>query len=158
MTGKTVSKTRQKQAVNRTFSLLKNGISITEAREIVADELGLSSNTLSRWQNIHGLETPNNTRITNLVRSNGAARKSSETKGVNTNHSNDSSGSFGAGLLNVYNSLLTKNGDYTNKDAGTICQVVNTALNRAKFELSVRKHVDKMNTREGNEVVKNLLI
>tara|TARA_Y100000310_G_scaffold78414_1_gene75061 strand:- start:894 stop:1340 length:447 start_codon:yes stop_codon:yes gene_type:complete len=148
MTGKTVNKKRQEKAVAKTFTLAEGGITITEAREIVASELGVVPNTLARWQAIQGLDTPN-PRVSNLVKSNGI---------VNTHNIDSSDSTLGNGLLNVFNSLITKNGVFTNQDASAICKVANNMLNRAKFELSVHKHVEKMNKRDSNRTVKNLLI
>ena len=70
MQGKvTLSKTDRRKAVNRTYVLVKNGTSITDARRIVAWELDLSPNTLLNWQNKFNMSTPIFTRTSHLIQS-----------------------------------------------------------------------------------------
>ena len=70
MQGKvTLSKTDRRKAVNRTFVLVKNGTSITDARRIVAGELDLSPNTLLNWQNKFNMSSPIFSRTSHLIQS-----------------------------------------------------------------------------------------
>ena len=153
MTGKTtLNKTSQRKAVNRTFSLVKNGTSITDARKIVAEEVNVSANTLWVWQNKFNMVTPNITKTVGLVSNNGSLVKplnASQTAihGI-SNIKNE--------LGHVFQSLVTKDGRFTSKEAGAISQVSSNILGLARFELEVHKYADKMQKRDNT--VKSLLM
>ena len=159
MTGKTVNKTHQKKAVNKTFTLLKNGINLTDARKIVANEYGVAPSAIARWQKVLHLETPRFNKRTNLVtNNNGIIRQTSIDKDFDVRAPYDSSNSLKDGLQNLFHSLITKNGEFTTQDATAICKVANNMLNTAKYELQVRKYAEKMSKRDSARAVKNLLI
>ena len=50
------TKTQQRNLVNSTFALVRNGDSITNARKVIANEAGLSPNTLFVWQHSFNLK------------------------------------------------------------------------------------------------------
>ena len=55
------TKTEQRNIVNRAFALVRNGKSITEARKVIANEIGVSPNTLFVWQHNFKMKTPTTT-------------------------------------------------------------------------------------------------
>ena len=69
------TKTEQRRVINRAFSLVRNGHTITNARKTVAKEVGVSPNTLWVWQNKFEMKTPHVIKTTELVRNNGATRQ-----------------------------------------------------------------------------------
>ena len=52
------TKTEQRNIVNRAFALVRNGHSITNARKTIANEVGVSPNTLFVWQYNFKMKTP----------------------------------------------------------------------------------------------------
>ena len=52
------TKTMQRNIVNNVFSLVRKGHSVTEARKTIADEVGVSTNTLFVWQYNFKMKTP----------------------------------------------------------------------------------------------------
>ena len=159
MTGKTtLNKTEQRKAISRTFSLVKNGSSITDARKIVAEEVNVSPNTLWVWQRKLNMVTPTTVKTVNLIKSNGALNKPSTTRNISTHNVSASNITLKSGLEHIFQSLLTKNGDYSNQDANALCKVANTMLNRARYDLTIHKYSEKMSKRDNDKAVKNLLI
>ena len=133
MQGKvTLSKTDQRKAVNRTFTLIKNGTSITDARRIVAGELNLSPNTLLNWQNRFKMSTPVITQLTNVSNTTVMSRQ----KVIKTKQGNEN---WRGNLGTVFASLIRKDGDYSHQDASAISQIANAALGQAKYDLEVHK-------------------
>ena len=65
------TKTEKRRVVTRTFDLVKEGHSITNARKTVAREIGVSPNTLWVWQDKLGMNVPNVIKTADLVKSNG---------------------------------------------------------------------------------------
>jgi uncharacterized protein YoaH (UPF0181 family) len=148
MTGKTtLNKTDQRKAITRVFSLVKNGTTITDARKIVAEEIRVSPNTLWVWQKRHNMVAPNAT----LVRTNGSIVKPSTT----TREAIHGISNVKNELGHVFQSLVTKDGRFTSKEAGAISQVSSNILGLARFELEVHKYADKATKRD--KVVTNLL-
>ena len=64
------TKTQQRNLVNSTFALVRNGQSITNARKTIANEAGLSPNTLFIWQHSFNLKTPTVIKTKDLVKNN----------------------------------------------------------------------------------------
>ena len=146
MQGKvTLSKTDRRKAVNRTFVLVKNGTSITDARRIVAGELDLSPNTLLNWQNKFNMSTPIFTRTSHLIQKNGQMRQ--VTHAVSKSGSAVIKGieSMKGQLGVVFTSLVNQDGRFTNQDAGAISGVANNILGCCKQVLLERKHSEKAN-------------
>ena len=52
------TKTQQRNIVNNVFSLVRKGHSVTEARKTIANEIGVSPNTLFVWQYKFKMKTP----------------------------------------------------------------------------------------------------
>ena len=130
-----MTKSAKIKAVNRVFSLVKNGVNITDARQTVAEELGLSAgNTIWTWQRNLKMTTPvvntSITRVNNTV----ATRRSTSNVGISS-MKND--------LGTVFTSLVRKDGKYTPKEASAISQVSSNILGLARLELEVHKHAAK---------------
>ena len=141
----TFSMTDKRKAVTHTFSLVKNGHSITSARKIVAKDLKISPNTIWVWQHKFNMVTPKATLVKNNI------SLANTSKSTVTGNLGDVKGD----LRRVHTSLIRKDGTYTNKDANTICQVTSTMLNISKHELQVHRYADKMRKRD--KAVQNLL-
>ena len=149
-----ISKTAKKRAVNDVFSLVKDGHSITSARKVIAKELDLSptGNTLWTWQNDLKMVTPTIAKTNNLVKSNTAITRtlSGNTKNVH------SISNIKTGLGDVFQSLVTKDGRFSTKEASAVSQVSSIMLNAARHELNVHKYLNKIKKSDINEV-RNLL-
>ena len=140
------SKTAKKAAVTRVFALVRSGNSITNARKIVAKELGRNPNTLWTWQHKLDMITPVTTEVSRLNNNTIVSRSNTVHSGI-SNMKNE--------LGNVFTSLVKKDGRYSPKEAGAISQVSSNILGLARFELEVHKYADKATKRD--KVVTNLL-
>ena len=127
------------------FSLIKNGVKITDARQTVATELGLrAGSTIWNWQRQLKMNPPITT-IANVNHNTVISRQNTVTAGI---------GSMKNQLGTVFTSLVSKDGKYTAKEAGAISQVSSNLLGLARFELEVHKYADR--TAKHN-VIKGLL-
>ena len=141
------TKTEQRNIVNRAFSLVRSGHSITNARKVIADEIGLSPNTLFVWQHSFKMKTPTVIKTADLVRSNGLR---TTTKLV----TKSSTGAI-QGLENmkgklgvVFTSLVNQDGRFNNQDATAISVTANVILGCCKQVLLERKAIDKVARKE----------
>ena len=137
------TKTEQRNIVNSTFALVRNGDSITNARKVIANEAGLSPNTLFVWQHSFKMKTPTVIKTADLVRNNGLRNT---TKLVTK-----SSTSAIQGLENmkgqlgvVFTSLVNQDGRFTNPDATAISGVASVILGSCKQVLLERKAIAKV--------------
>ena len=146
------SKTAQRKAVNSVFALVREGHSVTSARKVIAKELDLSPNTLWVWQSRLDMVTPEITRTTTLVKPHNVTTRTlrSTTKNVQ-NISN-----IKTGLGDVFQSLVTKDGRFSTKEASAISQVSSIMLGVARHELDIHKYANKMNKSDISSV-RNLL-
>jgi len=138
--------------VNSVFTLVRNGHTVTEARTVIAQELDLSPNTLGVWQNRLDMVTPEITRTTTLVKPHNTTTRTlrSTTKNVQ-NISN-----IKTGLGDVFQSLVTKDGRFSTKEASAISQVSSIMLNTVRHELNVHKYASKIK-KSDLSTIKNLL-
>ena len=149
---KKTSKTAQRKAVNSVFTLVREGDSVTNARKVIAIELDLSPNTLWVWQNRLNMVTPEITRTTTLVKPHNVTTRTlrSTTKNVQNIRN------IKTGLGDVFQSLVTKDGRFSTKEASAISQVSSIMLGVARHELDIHKYANKMNKRDISSV-RNLL-
>ena len=134
---RTFTKTEQRKAVNRTFSLVREGESITRARKFIASELDISPNTLWVWQDKLGMKVPNVIKTADLVKSNG--RQSTKLT-IKTNPNVVKGLEVMKGKLGtVFTSLVDQDGRYSNHDATAISGVANVILGSCKQILVERK-------------------
>ena len=137
----TFTKTEKREAVKRTFSLFRNGDSITRARKFVSNELGISPNTLWVWQDKLGMSVPNVIKTANLVKNNGTTRQSTRvTTKTNPNVIKGLEVMKGK-LGNVFTSLVDQDGRYSNHDAAAISGIANVILGSCKQILVERKAI-----------------
>ena len=136
------TKTEQRNIVNRAFALVRNGDSITNARKVIANEVGLSPNTLFVWQHSFKMKTPTIIKTADLVRSNGLRKT---TKLVTKSSTNVIKGleNMKGQLGVVFTSLVNQDGRFTNPDATAISGVANVILGSCKQVLLERKAIDK---------------
>jgi transposase-like protein len=137
------TKTEQRKIVNRTFGLVRNGHSITNARKTVAKEIGVSPNTLWVWQNKFGMTTPNVIKATDLVKNNGVRKTAKLTTATSTNVIKGLEVMKGK-LGTVFTSLVDQDGRYSNHDATAISGVANVILGSCKQVLLERKAITKV--------------
>ena len=129
------TKTAMRKAVNKVFALVKEGHSITTARKTIAKELGIVANTLWGWQDRLHMTTPV---VTNKLatRNNGIAISRKVTVDPSILKTKDHLG-------RVLTSLVSKNGEYSTKEASAISQVSSNILGFNKHELEVAKFLNK---------------
>ena len=121
--------------------MVKNGDSITQARKFVANDLGVSPNTIWVWQDKLGLSVPNVLKTTNLIKSNGTTRQSTRlTTRTNPNVIKGLEVMKGK-LGNVFTSLVDQDGRYSNHDAAAISGIANVILGSCKQILVERKAI-----------------
>ena len=140
------TKTEQRRVVNRTFSLVRNGHSITNARKTVAKEIGVSPNTLWVWQDKLRMTVPNVIKTADLVRSNGHKSTKLTTKlGTSTIKGLENmKGQLGV----VFTSLVDQDGRFSNQDATAISGTANVILGCCKQVLLERKAMHKVEQTE----------
>ena len=139
----TLNKTAKRNAIKRTFTLLKNGANITDARRIVADELDVKPNTLWLWQSKLNMKTPNVARITavtNTVKNNHVITRNTEYSFHDI--SNDA--------RRVMRSIVNKDGTYTVKEANVVGKFMSNEISKAKLQLEVHKHNAKLSIKTKN--------
>ena len=146
------SKTAQRKAVNNVFTLVRSGHSVTDARKVVAKELNLSANTLWVWQNRLDMVTPEIIRTTTLVRSNNTTTRTLRSNAKNVH----SISNIKTGLGDVFQSLVTKDGRFSVKEASAISQVSSIMLNTVRHELNVHKYASKIK-KSDLSTIQNLL-
>ena len=136
------TKTEQRNIVNRAFALVRNGHSITEARKTIANEIGVSPNTLFVWQHSFNMKTPTVIKTTDLVKNNGLRQS---TKLVTKSSTNVIKGleNMKGQLGVVFTSLVNQDGRFTNPDATAISGVANVILGSCKQVLLERKAIAK---------------
>ena len=134
----TLNKTARRDAVRRTFSLLKNGSSITNARQIVGEELNVSPTTIWLWQNKLNLKTPNVTK-TVIKRSN-----------VITTHTEYSFHDIANDARTVMQSIVNQDGRYTVREANVVGKFMSNEISKAKLQLEVHKHNSKLSIKTKN--------
>ena len=139
----TLNKTAKRDAIKRTFTLLKNGANITDARQIVADEINVKPNTLWLWQSKLNMKTPNVTRITPVnetVKTNHVIPRSTEYSFHDI--SNDA--------RTVMRSIVNQDGRYTVKEANVVGKFMSNEISKAKLQLEVHKHNAKLSIKTKN--------
>ena len=133
----TTTLTARRDAIRRTFSLVKDGTSITKARQIVAKELNVKPNTLWLWQSKLNMKTPNVTK-TVIKRSN------------NVTHSDYTFGDMAQDVRGIMRSIVKQDGRYTIKEANVVGKLYGNEISRAKLQLEVHKHNTKISTKTKN--------
>jgi len=136
------TKTEQRNIVNRAFALVRNGDSITNARKVIANEAGLSPNTLFVWQHSFKMKTPTVIKTTDLVRSNGL-RKTTKLVTKSSTSAIQGLENMKGQLGVVFTSLVNQDGRFTNPDATAISGVANVILGSCKQVLLERKAINK---------------
>ena len=147
-TGIKHTKNEKRNVINRIFTLVKSGHSITNARKTVANEVGVVPNTLFVWQSKLNMKIPTVIKTTDLVNNYGTTHKS-------TALSTKSGTSVIKGLEvmkgklgTVFTSLVDQDGRFTNQDATAISGVANVILGSCKQVLLERKAMGKVTKTE----------
>jgi len=133
----TTTLTARRDAIRRTFSLVKDGTSITKARQIVAKEINVKPNTLWLWQNKLNLKTPNVTK-TVIKRSNTVTQQ------------DYTFGDMAQDVRGIMRSIVKQDGRYTIKEANVVGKLYGNEISRAKLQLEVHKHNTKISTKTKN--------
>ena len=144
------TKTEQRNIVNRAFALVRNGKSITEARKVIANEIGVSPNTLFVWQHSFKMKTPTVIKTADLVKSNGL-RKSTKVVTNTNEYSNIHEMARDTGR--VMKSLVNKDERFTTKEASAISGLFNGHLTLVKLRLEASKISTKTSTTITNDVL-----
>jgi len=139
----TLNKTAKRNAIKRTFTLLKNGANITDARRIVADELNIKPNTLWLWQSKLNMKTPNVVRII-------TAKNTVKTNHVITRNTEYSFHDISNDARRVMRSIVNKDGTYTVKEANVVGKFMSNEISKAKLQLEVHKHNAKLSIKTKN--------
>jgi len=137
------TKTEQRNIVNRAFALVRNGHSITNARKTIANEVGVSPNTLFVWQHNFNMKTPTVIKTKDLVRSNGL-RKTTKLVTKSSTSAIQGLENMKGKLGVVFTSLVNQDGRFNNQDATAISGTANVILGCCKQVLLERKAIDKV--------------
>ena len=144
------TKTEQRNIINLVFSLVRDGHSITKARKTIANEIGVSPNTLFVWQYSFKMKTPTVIKTVNLVRSNGL-RKSTKVVTKSNEYTNVHEMARDTGR--VMKSLVNQDGRFTTKEASAISGLFNGQISLVKLRLEASKIGTKTNTAITNDVL-----
>ena len=137
------TKTEQRNIVNRAFALVRNGDSITNARKVIANEAGLSPNTLFVWQHSFKMKTPTVIKTADLVKSS-SLRKTTKLVTKSSTGAIQGLENMKGQLGVVFSSLVKQDGRFTNQDATAISGTANVILGCCKQVLLERKAIDKV--------------
>ena len=144
--GKTImmktNNTTQTDAVKRIFTLRKNGVTVANAKAIVAEEFNTSVYKLTQWLKTHGKTVSNNT----VVPRRNIIRKSDYSF---NDMSND--------IRGVLKSVVNQDGRYTTREAGVIGKLYGAELTRAKLLLEVHKHNTKVSSNTADSNTLNII-
>jgi uncharacterized protein YoaH (UPF0181 family) len=121
------SKATQIKAIEKIELLRKNGVTMANARSVVANEFNTKVYTLTQWQKKHGP-----TVVTNGGNNVVASRKNTSKRGFN-------------GLYNTLFSTIEdlREGISSPEEARAISTIANSLTNMKKFEFSIHKHVSR---------------
>ena len=145
------TKTEQRNIVNRAFALVRSGHSITNARKVIANEIGVSPNTLFVWQHSFKMKTPLTViKTANLVRNN-SLRKSTKVVTKSNEYTNVHEMARDTGR--VMKSLVNLDGRFTTKEASAISGLFNGQISLVKLRLEASKIGTKTNTAITNDVL-----
>ena len=144
------TKTEQRNIVNNVFSLVRKGHSVTEARKTIANEIGVSPNTLFVWQHSFKMKTPTVIKTADLVKSNGL-RKSTKVVTNTNEYSNIHEMARDTGR--VMKSLVNKDERFTTKEASAISGLFNGQISLVKLRLEASKIGTKTSTTITNDVL-----
>ena len=144
------TKTEQRNIVNRAFALVRSGHSITNARKTIANEAGLSPNTLFVWQHSFKMKTPTVIKTADLVRSNGLRKT---TKVVTKSNEYTNVHEMARYTGRVMKSLVNQDGRFTTKEASAISGLFNGQISLVKLRLEASKIGTKTNTAITNDVL-----
>ena len=124
-----VSKATQIKAIERIETLKKNGVTMGDARAVVANEFNTKIYTLTQWQKKHGPKTTTN-KTNNVV----ISRKNVSRRGFNGLYDT---------LFDTIDDL--REGLISPEEARAASTLANSLTNMKKFEFSVHKHVSRIN-------------
>ena len=124
-----VSKATQIKAIERIETLKKNGVTMGDARAVVANEFNTKVYTLTQWQKKHGPKTTTN-KTNNVV----ISRKNVSRRGFNGLYDT---------LFDTIDDL--REGLISPEEARAASTLANSLTNMKKFEFSVHKHVSRIN-------------
>ena len=139
----TLNKTAKRNAIKRTFLLLKSGSSITDARKVVADELNVKPNTLWLWQSKLNMKTPSVARITPV-------HETIKTKHIIPRSTEYSFHDISNDARTVMRSIVNQDGRYTVKEANVVGKFMSNEISKAKLQLEVHKHNAKLSIKTKN--------
>ena len=144
------TKTQQRNLVNNTFALVRDGHSITNARKTIANEAGLSPNTLFVWQHSFKMKTPTVIKTADLVKSNSLSKS---TKVVTKSNEYANVHEMARDTGRVMKSLVNQDGRFTTKEASAISGLFNGHLTLVKLRLEASKIGTKTSTTITNDVL-----
>jgi hypothetical protein len=131
-----------RKAVNEVFLHVRNGHSITMGRKLVAKEIGRNPNTLWIWQDKLNMKTPVVTKVEK--NRNKIAKVNNNNLAIGYKNTVDPAITRTRDQLNtVLTSLVTKNGEFSTKEASAISQVSSNILGFHRHELEIVKFLNK---------------
>jgi transposase-like protein len=125
------TKTQKRTAVSRVNRLVKEGLTMNAATITVAAEVGAHKGTIAYWVRTFSKSTPVRTTKTTTTSVKSSGKSNSTITGLE-----HMKGQLGA----VFTSLVNKDGQFTNKDAGAISQVSSNILGTCKQILLEKKY------------------
>ena len=128
------------KAVEQVLTLRKNGVSLKNARLVVAGEFKTNVHQVTQWMKEHAATT---TPIT----------KTNRESTIMIDYTfNDIS----TDVRGVLKSIINQDGRYTTREAGVIGKLYGAELSRAKLLLEVHKHNTKVSSSTTNDNILNL--
>ena len=127
-------KATQILAIEKVFTLKKNGVTLKNVKIIVAAEFKTSVHRVTQWMREHAPTTTSDTVLTetnNVV----VSRRNEPIKGL---------GDLSNALFNTIDDL--KEGRITHKEASAMSSLAGNITNIKKLQFSAHKYVSKVNT------------
>ncbi len=126
---KKTTQTARRKALKRVTDLVDSGANLTNARIIVAGELGIASTTLAKWEHAMTKTTP----TVKIVKT---------TQNISLTFEDIRTDS-----RKVFRSLVNKDGEYNVQEANAISKFVSNEVRMAKTAIEVHKLNTKVSTK-----------
>ena len=137
------TKAEKKQAVKKVKTLVKEGLTLNQARISVAAEYNVTKAGVTYWEKTVNKPSKTTTVSKTVVTNTKSMTTKSDDLAKITQGLSHLQGDLGT----VFKSLVNKDGRFTNKDASAISSISSNILNACKQSLLERKYHDSMKKR-----------
>tara|TARA_R100000008_G_scaffold77014_1_gene57209 strand:- start:109 stop:567 length:459 start_codon:yes stop_codon:yes gene_type:complete len=139
------TKTEKKQAVKKVKALVKEGLTLNQARISVAAEYNVTKAGVTYWEKT--VNKPSKT--TTVAKTVVTNTKAMTTKNSDLDKVTQGLSHLQGNLSKVFDSLINKDGEFNNSDASAISSISSNILTACKQSLLERKYYDSLKRKVG---------